>query len=92
MKAFFNIRDVDEVKRLTGIELRGDDGQPYCCGQRMNVKGGIMGPDYARCKVCGQEIGNYRSPHISGSLLGDAWFDDPKKTWAQIQPKEEAQA
>lgn len=83
---FFDIRDVAEVKALTGIEMRGDDGQPFCCGKRMQVKGGIMGPDYAKCHVCGQEIGNAASPHINGGCIATEEFMKSRKTWVRLSP------
>src|SRR5690606_33860930 len=35
---FFDISDIEEVKARTGIEMRGDVGQPFCCGKCMMVK------------------------------------------------------
>lgn len=35
----------------------------------MQVKGGIIGPDYARCKTCGLVIYNMLSPHINGGII-----------------------
>lgn len=81
---FFDIRNIEDVKTRTGIELRGDDGQPYCCDQRMQVKGGIIGPDYAKCHVCGQEIGNAASPHINGGCIPTAEFLQSGKTWVRL--------
>lgn len=81
---FFDIRDIDDVKARTGIELCGDDGQPYCCGQRMQIKGGIIGPDYAKCHVCGQEIGDAASPHINGGYIPTKEFLESGKTWVRL--------
>ena len=81
---FFDIRNIEDVKTRTGIELRGDDGQPYCCDQRTQVKGGIIGPDYAKCHVCGQEIGNAASPHINGGHIPADEFLESGKTWVRL--------
>lgn len=67
---------VKTVARRAGIELRGEDGQPYHCGQRMHVKGGIFGSDWARCEACGLTMANYASPHINhGRLFDDDWYE-----------------
>ena len=81
---FIDIRDIAEVRRRTGIELRGDDGKPYCCGQRMQVKSGVMGPDYAKCHACGQAIGNAASPHINGGYIPTDEFVKSGKTWVRL--------
>src|SRR5690606_40063074 len=83
---FFDIRDIEEVKARTGIEMRGDDGQPFCCGKRMQVTGEIIGPDYAKCHVCGQEIGNAASPHINGGYIPTEEFEKSGKTWVHLSP------
>lgn len=56
---------VVEIAEATGIDLRGPAGHPYHCGERMHVKAGLIGPDYAQCEACGLTIGNAASPHIS---------------------------
>lgn len=64
--------DVRTIAERAGIELRtvdGEEGIPFCCGQRMQVKGGIWGPDHARCGSCRQEIMNLASPHINGGYV-----------------------
>lgn len=67
-----------------GIELKGDNGQPYHCGKRMVVKGGIFGPDYAECE-CGLVIGNVLSPHISGGIPNEDWIrKHGNATWARL--------
>jgi len=81
---------VEEIVRRLGIELRGEDGQPYCCGDRMQVKGGLFGPDYGKCDQCGKRIWNAASPHVNGGILlhddvlaawGNAlWTGDPEAT------------
>jgi hypothetical protein len=82
---------IRQLARREGIELQGDDGQPYHCGERMRVGSGIAGPHYARCK-CGLEVGNLASPHIAhtGStavLWNDGWFDAHKtRTWIRMSP------
>jgi len=75
--------DVTDLCQREGIELRGDDGQPYCCGERMNVRGGIIGPDFAECRKCGKAIGNAASPHINGGCIpSDEWIkENGNKTW-----------
>ena len=75
--------DVTDLCQREGIELRGDDGQPYCCGERMDVRGGIIGPDFAKCRKCGKAIGNAASPHINGGRIpSDEWIkENGNKTW-----------
>ena len=78
--------DVADLCQREGIELRGDDGQPYCCGERMNVRGGIIGPDFAECRKCGKAIGNAASPHINGGCIpSDEWIkENGNKTWCVL--------
>ncbi len=52
-----------------GVDLRGDDGQPYCCGRRMHVKSGILGVDYAKCLSCGNLLYRIDSPHTNGGYV-----------------------
>ena len=64
--------DVASICERAGVELRtvdGEEGIPFCCGQRMQVKAGIMGPDYARCNECRLEVENLASPHINGGIV-----------------------
>ena len=64
--------DVRTIADNAGIELRtveDEEGIPYHCKEKMQVKGGIIGPDYARCKTCGLVIYNMLSPHINGGLI-----------------------
>jgi len=83
---------VDEMKSVVDlcgeleIELRGDDGQPFCCGERMQTKAGLIGTDYAKCHVCGKAIGNAGSPHINGGyVLPEEWFaEHGNKTWVRL--------
>ncbi len=78
------MRTVSECCAEHGIELRGDDGQPFHCGERMRVKSGLLGPDYAICK-CGLAIGNLASPHISGCIPSAEWLSaNGAKTWAKV--------
>jgi len=78
------MRTVTECCKENGIELRGDDGQPYHCGERMSVRSGIIGPDYATCK-CGLAIGNLASPHVSGAIMSKAWFEEHRdRTWVKV--------
>jgi len=78
-----DLLDVSDLCQCEGIELRGEDGQPYCCGERMIVKGGLIGPDFAECRRCGKAIGNAASPHINGGGIPSAeWLDEHgDKTW-----------
>ena len=78
--------DIRATCAKAGIELQGEEGQPYHCGQRMQVKEGIFGPDYARC-LCGLVIGNLASPHINGGLVySETWYDDNADTsWTILQ-------
>lgn len=80
------LSSITDLCRREGIELRGDDGQPYCCGARMNVRGGILGPDYAECLRCGKAIGNMASPHVNGrGLPVDEWLETRgRETWARL--------
>ena len=55
-----------------GVELHGEDGQPFHCGQRMTVKGGIVGTDYAKCETCGVALLRLDSPHVNGGHIFDA--------------------
>lgn len=68
-----------------GIELIGEEGHPYCCGKRMETRSGIIGVDYAKCLECGKTIGNMASPHISGCIMSDEWFEKHRYwTWALL--------
>lgn len=55
-----------------GVELRGEDGQPFCCGERMDVKGGLVGVDYCKCRACGNLLTRIDSPHTNGGHIFDA--------------------
>ena len=64
--------DVRTIAERAGIELRTvdeEDGVPFHCGGRMQVKGGMWGPDYARCNSCGLLMSNAASPHINGGYV-----------------------
>jgi len=78
--------DVTTLCNMLGIELRGDDGQPYCCGERMDVRGGLLGTDYAGCLKCGKAIGNAASPHCNGGrIVSEKFFTDhPQGTWMRL--------
>ena len=73
-QSFFSLKELCEREH---IELRGAEGKPYCCDELMSVRSGMIGPDYARCNVCGKEIGNIASPHINGGYI-------PSKEWVAI--------
>ena len=79
---------VSDLCQRECIELRGDDGQPFCCGVRMHVKAGIFGPDFAECLTCGKMIGNAASPHINGGFIpSDEWIKEHgDKTWYLMRP------
>ena len=64
--------DVRTIAERASIELRTveeEEGILFCCDQRMHVKAGIMGPDYAHCNQCGQTMTNQASPHVNGGIL-----------------------
>lgn len=81
---------VDLAKSLN-ITLTGEDGQPHHCGKLMQVKGGILGPDYAECHVCGLIIGNILSPHINGGRVFDEEFYEVEETWGVLSKQEVTQ-
>jgi len=80
------MKTVTDLCADLGIELRGEDGHPYHCGEKMETRGGIVGIDQARCLCCGLEIANAASPHINGHGLppgeviegGETWFRSDK--------------
>lgn len=74
---------VVEVAASVGIELRGEDGQPYHCGERMTVYSGVVGPDRASCEACGLTIENGLSPHMNGGyfLPDDVFEAHPHGAW-----------
>jgi hypothetical protein len=80
--------DVSDLCRRESIELRGDDGQPFCCGVRMRVKVGMFGHDSAECLTCGKMIGNAASPHINGGFIpsGEWIKEHGNKTWYLMRP------
>ena len=64
--------DVPTITNIAGIELRDENGKeriPYHCNEKMQVKRGIIGPDYARCNTCELVICNMLSPHINGGMI-----------------------
>lgn len=75
---------VTELCKKFGIELQPPDGQPFHCGQRMDVRSGIVGPDYAECKICGLAIGNIASPHISGIIFQINDEIRAERTWTRL--------
>jgi len=77
---------VSELCQQLSIELRGADGQPYCCGERMEVRSGIIGVDYAKCRKCGKAIGNVMSPHINGGYIVNDDFvkQHGDRTWTRL--------
>ena len=84
--------DVRSAAASAGIELCGDDGQPFHCGQRMMTRAGIAGTDYCRCEICGVRLEDVLSPHInSGHVyrLSDEELARPQelKTWIVEVPR-----
>ena len=79
------LTDVRTLAAAHGIELRGDDGQPYHCGERMQVRSGLVGPDYALCR-CGLAIGDMASPHINGGIVFvKEWYEQHgHRTWTLL--------
>lgn len=79
------MKTVTDLCEELGIELKPPDGQPYHCGNRMKVKSGICGPDYAECN-CGLRIGNMLSPHINGGIIPDEnWIEEHgEATWVKL--------
>ena len=64
--------DVRTICERAGVELRtvdGEEGIPFCCDTRMQVKAGILGPDYALCHQCQTSIQNLASPHINAGIV-----------------------
>lgn len=85
-----DLRTIRDLCAEQGIELKDEDGQPFCCEQRMTVSGGILGPDHAECEMCGKTIGNVASPHINGGHIATDEFVKSGKTWARLdEPKKE---
>lgn len=67
--------DVLSAADALGVELRGEEGHPFCCGDRMTVKGGIFGVDYASCETCGNYLYRIDSPHTNGGhVLSDEGY------------------
>ena len=83
------LTDVRTLCAKLGIELQGEQGHPFHCGQRMKTYSGIMGTDLAICEVCGLTIGNIASPHINGGfLMGDEWHKKHgDRTWARLSDR-----
>jgi hypothetical protein len=80
--------DVETLATTLGITLVGEEGKPDHCGQRMRVKVGIAGPDYARCDQCGLTIGNGASPHMNGGIIWSEAFLEAHgdAMWAVLTP------
>ena len=88
--------DVRTITDTAGIELRtveDEEGIPYHCEERMQVKGGITGPDYARCSPCRLAIGNMLSPHINGGVILKEELTEKfgESLWTIIGPRQEKQ-
>lgn len=80
---FETTSDVRSVCVAAGIDLRGGEGQPFCCGERMEVRSGILGPDYAKCHTCETELRNLASPHVNGGYMPNPEAPEFKagRTW-----------
>jgi len=78
-----SVRDICSKEQ---VELRGEKEQPYHCGEKMEIRSGLFGPDYVKCAVCDLEIGNMKSPHVNGGYMVDsAWAEEHgDKTWVKI--------
>ena len=74
-----NYGDIRTIAERAGVELKEEDGIPYHCGERMQVKAGIIGPDYVKCHPCGLLLLNTASPHVNGGII---WNEDVmEKFW-----------
>lgn len=73
-----------------GVMLRGEEGQPFHCDKRMEVRGGIAGVDYARCG-CGVALRRIDSPHTNGGvILTDAELEElGDRVWVASEPGDE---
>lgn len=80
--------DVVTAADALGVELRGEDGQPFCCGDRMTVKGGIFGVDYASCEKCGNYLYRIDSPHTNGGHVfsDEAYEELGERVWMARPP------
>ena len=86
--------DVRTIANTAGIELRtveNEEGIPYHCGERMQVKGGVIGPDYTRCGLCELAIGNMLSPHINGGVILKEEITEKfgDSLWTVLKPSQE---
>ena len=79
------LADVRTLCGRLGIELRGAEGHPWHCGERMRTKVGVIGIDYAKCEQCGLTIGNMASPHINGGCVPTQEFLERGDTWARLE-------
>ncbi len=83
--------DLLAAVKAVGIELQGEDWQPYCCGERMQVNAGLIGTDYLKCHQCKTELRNMASPHVNGGcLVGGDWLEEHgMDTWVAYKAKGE---
>ena len=70
--------DVKTIAERAGVELQGEEGHPFCCGERMHTKAGLWGVDYAKCEKCKKMIVNCASPHINGGIV---FTDEVYEKW-----------
>lgn len=87
--------EVRQAADSIGVQLHGEEGHPFHCGERMTVKGGIFGVDYARCE-CGALMYRIDSPHTNGGYflneealdnLGEAvWVAEPGAPQPGLSP------
>ena len=82
--------DVRTVCANVGIDLRGDEGHPYHCGDRMTTKSGLFGVDMAVCESCKLEVRWLVSPHVNGGHIPDGSLSDEEyeRQWVAIRDGE----
>ena len=64
-----NSGDVRTIAERAGVELRGEEGRPFCCRNRMQTKAGRMGTDYARCRKSGRVVCCMASPPMNEGIV-----------------------
>lgn len=78
---------VQQLPEAFGIELRDDDGVPWHCGQKMIVRSGLFGADFAECQPCGLTVGNALSPHINAGIVfvDEVYEAHPGGAWVALR-------
>jgi hypothetical protein len=76
---------LDDAVNVANIEKRGDHA--YHCGEKMDVRSGLLGPDFAACHKCGIRLLNMASPHINGGRMPDGDNEQVKagRTWSVVK-------